>query len=404
MATREPDRGSGEASYAPPHKPRRPPFGTPYLVTAPVACSSDAGRSPASRISGVLLAAAAAIFMFEEAHAGGVAIAASNGFGSDFHGTIWLPDRAVLHGLSPYPNPARGVLGVPAVYLPPIFFATSPLGWLSLHLATWVWFGCLLAAAAGILAVLGVRDPWCYAFFAASLPVVQALVLGNASILVALGAALAWRFRDRRLAGPLAVAATVTIKFWIWPLFVWLLIVRPASGVRAAIMFAALTMGAWAIIGFHGFRAYPSLIHNEGGHFGYAGSLFVAALIQLHLRFRIASATGILGSLVLLGLAWARRSSEIEVFSLALLASLVGTTVGWPHYLVVMALPIIILYPRISLVWSWFPAIWIATRLGPKPGQFGYWFLFCLLAVVPVVIVFASNRMRQAYGQLTVSR
>ena len=362
------------------------------------------GRSPARRISGVLLAAVAAIFMFEQAHAGGVAIAAYNGFGSDFHGTIWAADRAVLHGLSPYPDPSRRLLGVPAVYLPPIFLATSPLGWLSLHLATWVWFGCLLAAAAGILAVLGVRDPWCYAVFAASLPVVQALVLGNATILVALGAALAWRFRDRRLLGPLAVAAAVMIKFWIWPLFVWLLIVRPASGVRAAIIFGALTLSAWAIIGFHGFRAYSSLIHDEGAHFGYAGSLFVAALIQLHLRFRFAAASGILGSLALLGLAWVRRSSEIEVFSLALLASLVGTTVGWPHYLIVMALPIVILNPRISLAWTWFPAIWVATHLGPKPGQFAYSFMFCLLATVPVVIVFASGRIREAHEQLTVSR
>ena len=144
-------------------------------------------------------------------------------------------------------------------------------------------------------------------------------------------------------------------------------------------------------------------MHDEGSHFAYAGSLFVAALIQAHLRVRDAAATGVLGSLVLLGLAWVRRATEIEVFSLALLASLVGTTVGWPHYLVVMALPIVILYPRISLAWLWFPSLWVATHLGPKAGQFGYSLPFCLLAAVPVIIVFTSGRLRQAHDDLTLS-
>ena len=230
----------------------------------------------------------------------------------------------------------------------------------------------------------------------------QALVLGNASILVALGVALAWRFRERPLLGPLAVAATVTLKFWIWPLIVWLLIMRPRAGVWAAVMFGTLTLGAWAAIGFRGFLEYPALMHDEGSHFAYAGSLFVAALIQLHVRVRDAAATGVLGSLVLLGLAWVRRATEIEVFSLALLASLVGTTIGWPHYLVVMALPIVILYPRISPAWLWFPALWVTTHLGPQPGQFSYSLPFCLMAAVPVMIVFTSGRVRQAHDHLTL--
>ena len=283
-------------------------------------------------------------------------------------------------------------MGVPAVYLPPIFLATLPLGWLSLQVAMWIWFGCLAASAFGILIVLGVRDPWCYALFALSLPIEQALVLGNASILVAFGAALAWRFRRHPLLGPLAVAATVTVKFWAWPLVVWLLIIRPRAGVRAALMFGLLALGAWAIIGFHGFLDYPALIHAEGGHFASAGSLFVPALVQLHLTVRIATALGLLAGVALLGLAWVRRSSDIESFSLALLASLAATTVGWPHYLVLMALPIAILYPRLAIPWAWFPALWVAAHVGQSPGQFGYSLPFCIFAALPVAIVFATRR------------
>jgi Glycosyltransferase family 87 len=328
--------------------------------------------------------------MCVQAHGDGIAIAGIGGFGPDFHGTIWDADRAVLNGVSPYPDPAQPLV-VPAVYLPPIFVLTAPLGWMSLHAATWLWFAFLLASALAVPAVLGVRDPWCYLFFAASLPVAQALVLGNASILVALGVACAWRFRRSPILGPLAVAATVVIKFVFWPLIIWLLILRPRSGIRSAVMLVALTLAGWAAIEFHGLRRYPALIHVEGNHFAYAGSLFVAALIQLHLRFRDAAGIGLLVGVALLGLAWARRSSEIEVFSLALLACLVATTVGWPHYLIVTAIPILVLYPRISWPWLWFPALWAATHLGPKPGQYGYSLILCVFAAFPTLLAFAAH-------------
>jgi hypothetical protein len=339
----------------------------------------------------VVLAVAAALYMYGQAHADAVTINHNSGFGSDFRGTIWNADRAIRHGLSPYPPPSTILSRLPAVYLPPIFLATLPLAWVSFHIAVWVWFGCLLAAAFAVLALIGVRDPWCYALFALSLPIEQALVLGNASILVALGVALAWRFRERPILGPLAAAATVTIKFWIWPLLVWLLIVRPRAGLSAGIMFVALTLGAWGLIGFHGFLDYPALIHAEGSHFAYAGVLFVPALIQLHVMVRIAAALGVLGGVALLALAYARKSREIDVLSLALLASLVGTTVGWPHYLILMGIPIAIVYPTLALAWSWFPALWAATHLGAKPGQFAYSLAFCVVACVPVLIVFASD-------------
>lgn len=324
-----------------------------------------------------------------QAHGDGLAIVQRSGFGSDFHGTIWNADHAILRGDSPYP---RDPLGVPAVYLPPILVATAPLGWMSLHAATWLWFACLLACGFAVPAVLGVRDPWGYLLFAASLPVTQALVLGNASILVALGAALGWRFRERPALGPLAIAVTVAVKFVFWPLIVWLLIVRPRAGIRAALMLVALTAGAWVVIELHGLRSYPALIHAEGSHFAYAGSLFVAALLQLHLRFRYAAAAGFLGSLALLAFAWLRRTAEIEVFSLALLASLVATTVGWPHYLIVMAIPILIVCPRVSWPWLWFPALWAATHLGAKPGQPAYSLIFCMFAALPAALAFAAPR------------
>ena len=359
-------------------------------------------RALSNRIVLAMLATGAAVYMYGQAHAHGVHLAGINGFGSDFHGTIWAPDRAILHGVSPYPSVSRPFVVEPAVYLPPIFLVTLPLGWLSLHAATWVWFGLLMASAIGVLAVLEVRDPWCYAFMLMSLPVVEALVLGNASILVSLGAALAWRFRHRPIGGPVAVAATVAVKFWLWPLVLWLFVLHPRSGVRAAIVLAVVTLGAWAAIGFDGLLSYPALLHTEAQLYVREGVLFIATLVQLNVAVKVAAAAGFLGGLVLLGAAWIRRSSEIESFALALLASLVATPVAWPHYLALMAVPIAILWRKIALAWAWFPSLWVAIHVGrhfqPDSRPVGHTLALSLFAALPVVMVIAVGRGRLRRG------
>ena len=366
----------------------------------------DAGaRALSNRIVLAALATGAALYMYGQAHAHGLVVDGVNGFGSDFQGTIWAPDRAILHGVSPYPSGPGPFAIEPAVYLPPIFLVTLPLGWLSLHAAIWVWFGCLLASAIGVLIVLGVRDPWCYALMLMSMPVVEALVLGNASILVALGAALAWRFRHRPIAGPVAVAATVAVKLWIWPLILWLTFLHPRSGVRAAVILVVVTLGAWAAIGFDGLLGYPALLRTDARLYLRGGVLFVAALAQANIAVTLAEAAGVLAGAVLLWAAWIRRSNDIESLSLALLAALVATPVAWPHYLVIMALPIVILWRRLSLAWAWFPALWVATHVGRYHSQSAAHSLaLTLFAALPVVMIAAFGRGRLTLGQALTRR
>jgi hypothetical protein len=345
-----------------------------------------------------VIAALLAVYMVREAYINGGKLAAYNGFGSDFHGTVWGPDRAVLHGASPYLS--RDMLpSVPAIYLPPIYLVTLPLGWLSLHAATWVWFGILVALGFGSLAVLDVRDPWCYALMLMSPPVVDALVLGNASILVGFLVALGWRWRDRRLLGPLAVAAAVAVKSWLWPLLVWLLIRRMRSGLSSGVILGALVLVSWAAIGFHGLLHYPRLLHEEAAKFVHGGTLFVSALVQLNVPVRVAAVAGAVGAVVLLALAARRRSNEVEAFSLALLAALVATPVGWEHYLILMGIPIAIVWPSLSAAWLWFPALWLTLwltdSLAPDEWrQVSGSVALCLLATLPAVFVTVRSCQR----------
>ena len=337
------------------------------------------------------LAGAALVYMAIEAHTEGVAVSAHNGFGSDFEGTIWNPGRAVLHGVSPYSSAATGSDMEPSVYLPPIFLVTFPLAWLPLHAATWVWFVALAAAALAVPALVGVRNPLCYGLWMLSLPVVDALMLGNASILIALGCALVWRYRNRLNGAAAAAAGVVALKFWIWPLLAWLLFVRPRSGIRAVAIFVVVTLGAWAVIGFRGLVEYPGLMHTEAQRFARPGVLFVAALIQLDVPIKLAAALGLLVGLALLFAAYSRRTSDLDSFALALLASLVITPVAWPHYLVLPALTLMILRPALSPAWAWFPALWIGFDLAQHHGPAAQSLVLCLFAVVPAVLVLLSG-------------
>jgi hypothetical protein len=343
-----------------------------------------------------VIAALLVLYMAREAHINGGRLAGYNGFGSDFRGTVWEPDRAVLHGLSPYAS-SDTLPSVPAVYLPPIYLVTLPLGWLSLHAATWVWFGILVALGLGSLAVLDVRDPWCYALMLLSLPVVAALVLGNASILLGFLVALGWRWRDRRLLGPLAVAAAVALKSWLWPLLVWVLIRRVRSGLLSGVILGALVLVSWAAIGFHGLLRYPGLLHEEVSKFVRGGTLFVSALAQLNVPVKVAAVAGALGAVVLLALSARRRSNEVEAFSLALLAALVATPVGWPHYLILIGIPIAIAWPSLSAAWLWFPALWLTLWLTDhltleQWRQVSGSVALCALATLPVVFVAVRSR------------
>ena len=113
-----------------------------------------------------------------------------------------------------------------------------------------------------------------------------------AGLVVALACAAAYLARSRPAIFPLAVAAAVSIKPWLWPLIVWLLLVRPRAGVRAAVFSVVIPLAAWAAIGFHGMLAYRGLAHAEAQRFVRAGVLYVAALVQSGVPVYAAAAIG----------------------------------------------------------------------------------------------------------------
>src|SRR5712692_7873020 len=171
--------------------------------------------------------------------------------------------HAVLHGRSPYvPADAQSLAGYDKfVYPPATAILFSPFALLPLEAARVLMLVTAIAAVAAALRLLDVRDWRCYGIALATAPVVDSVSLGALSPFLLLGAAAAWRFRDR--AGPAGgtVALAGVTKVFLWPLGVWLLATRRLrAALWAAALSAVLVLAGWSAIAFAGLTAYPHLL------------------------------------------------------------------------------------------------------------------------------------------------
>ena len=289
--------------------------------------------------------------------------------GFDFRGTLWEPARAVLEGSTIYPEPTRAAieLGNPAVYPPFVFLLVAPFAALPVGAASLVWALVLAVGVVLSLWLLGVRDWRCYTVALASAPVLEGIFWGNLSLLILVPVALAWRYRDRAWIGGLAVGAAVAAKLFVWPLIVWLLLTRRfRAAAWAAGSGVALLLGAWATIGFEGFRDYPDLLGQLQDVYA-ERSLSLATVAggfgaSVGVAVAVAAAVG--ASLLVVAAWVARRpDGDRRAFSVVVVASVVATPIVWLHYLALLFVPIAIRWPRLAAAWFFGFVVLLAERL-----------------------------------------
>lgn len=228
-----------------------------------------------------------------------------------------------------------------------------------------------LAAVLAALALVGVRDARCYLAVLASAPIWNILETANLSGVLALGVALAWRFREstRPLASILGLATAA--KFFLWPLLVWVAATkRSLAAVLGLVVTIVTTIAAWAVIGFQGFTGYPALlgkvydIHAEESYsfVGVAASLGFDPVVG---RVSMLCIGGVLlASCVRFG----RQGDDRRAFSCALVAALALTPIVWQHYIVLLLVPLGIARPRFSAVWVLPMVLWVSPRSGNGEG------------------------------------
>ena len=261
--------------------------------------------------------------------------------------------RSMLDGVSPYST--SNVVPYP----PLAAWLVSPLLLVPQHAAHILGALLSLAAIAGALRVLGVRDSRCYALALLAAPTMLGAQLGNISALVTLLAAVAWRYRSGT-----AVGASVALKLLTWPLVLWLVAIgRTRSALAAVASAVILVFGSWATIGFAGMQRWPSIVHaiskgNSGASFSLAGSFRGAGLIAALLTVGCLAACWQLG----------RSGDHMRSFTLAIAASLLASPIVWGFYFTLLFVPIAIRQPRLHPIWTAPLLFWLFPASVYPPG------------------------------------
>jgi alpha-1,2-mannosyltransferase len=315
--------------------------------------------------------------------------------GSDFL-SFWEAGKSVLHGSSPYPlldtlpAVADRFTFAPFVYPAPAAFGMVPFAVLPFAVATTLFLALSCAAIVVALRLLGVDDWRCYGAVFASVPVIAGTALGAFSPLLLLGAAAAWRYRDHALrVGPI-VAALVVMKLFLWPVWLWLVFTRRfAAAALAASLGLVATLGAWALIGFAGLRDYPHLLSRLTELVG-INSYSPYALLRTE-GFGSSMAQRLVLAIGVALIAWAAfalravRTDE-RAFVATLGIALLLTPILWPHYLVLIYIPIALVRKSFSKLWL-LPLLFWFDGNGWSDGEAIRIVPALCLAAVPFVMV-----------------
>ena len=308
------------------------------------------------------------------------------GFLFDLH-TMWQAGHDVVTGHSPYPF----------VYPAPAAFVMAPFGALPWNAAVVAFTLTLIAALVLTLRLLEVRDWRCYAVAFGAMPMVSSIMIGAPSPLLALGAAAAWRYRDRRWVAATAIVAVVVTKIFLWPLAIWLVATkRYRTAATSAVLGIVVLFGSWGILGFSGLREYPSRLgHIAGLEQDKSYSPF--ALFRLFGLSAGSSRLGVIGltfvALVAIFVASRAKDGDRRSFVVALIAALVASPIVWTHYLVLLVVPLAMYRHKLSAAWFVLPAFWLLPGQENR-GSVGNIALFFALTALALVLAMWRGRER----------
>jgi alpha-1,2-mannosyltransferase len=329
----------------------------------------------------VLLGAAMTALTLTLAVKGGI-------YGFDFHGGAWAAGRDVLAGRSPYPAPDAGkLLAAGNAYIPPPLLAVLcvPLSLLPFAPAVVALGAVCTAAFVLALRVVGVRDLRVYGLALTSFPFVASIGMGQPDGLLALGVALAWRYRSS-WRGAAAVGTVIALKLLAWPLLLWLVATRrPKQAAVAAAVAIAELGGSWALIGFKGLAQYRHLLAADATAFEIRSHSVVAAALRLgaspHAARLLAVAVALAVAAIVVHVAgeW-----DIGAFTAALAFGLLASPILWTHYLVVLLVPLAVAHRRANAVWLLTIPFWLSP-LEPPPHVWKIVFVLLLTATLSVL-------------------
>jgi hypothetical protein len=263
----------------------------------------------------------------------------------DFHWELYPEAQLLLHGENPFPAAGWDPLAQANLIWPPAAaYLVSPLTVLPAGAADVVIVLIGLAGFALSLWLVGVRDWRVYGAVGLWPEVVGEMRVSHLTPIVAVLVATAWRYRDTRGLPGVAVGFAVAVKFFVWPVALWLAAVRRT---REALL-AALVAGAslLLVLPFIGLHEYAHRLSRLGRAFDQDSYTVYGLLIQAGASDSVArGATCAIGVTLLAGM------FRYRSFALAIAAALVLSPIVWLDYFALAALPLALARPRLSAIW-----------------------------------------------------
>ncbi len=282
----------------------------------------------------------------------------------DFHHELYPEATLVVHGHNPYP-PADADLSEGTNNIWPIaaVIPIIPLTPLRPSVADWTMTFLVLASLGGALWVLGVTDWRVYGVTLLWPPVIMAYQTANLTLPLCLLCAFAWRVRHRTWLPGVVIGAALAVKFFLWPLSLWLAATGRlrASATSIALAGASLLL----ILPFTGLTTYFELLRNLSDTFDERSYTIYALLVDAGAASAAARAATLAVGGVILAVAWHRRS-----FGLAIGAALVLSPIVWLHFFALLIVPLAIARPRFQPAWLLALPLWIVPGTGNgRPWQ-----------------------------------
>ena len=219
-----------------------------------------------------------------------------------------------------------------------------PLTALPADAADWVVSLLVIATLVAGLWVFEVRDWRVYGITLLWPPVIDAYQTGNATLPLVLLVAITWRYRDRVAPAGTALGFALALKFFLWPVLLWLVAVRRTTAALVAIVLSAASL--LLLLPFTSIEDYLRLLRNLSDTFdGFSYTLY-ALLVDLGAPSSLARAATLAAGAAVLALAWRRRSLGLFVGAALLLSPIV-----WRHFFALLTVPLALSRPRFDAVW-----------------------------------------------------
>ncbi len=279
----------------------------------------------------------------------------------DFHHELYPQALAVVHGDDPYPAPDADLSdGTNAIWPMAAVLPATPLTALSPEAADWVATVLVLLTLAATLWVAGVGDWRIYGLTLLWPPVIDSYQTANLTLPLALLVAVVWRYRAERWIAGAALGFALALKFFLWPVAVWLVATgrKTAAGISVAVAGASLVL----LVPFIGIVDYVRLLRNLSDTFDSESYTPYALLLDLGTPSTAARIVTLAAGVALLALAWRRRS-----LGLAIGAALVLSPIVWRHFFALLIVPLALARPRLGPVWFLPLAFWFVP--GSYNGQ-----------------------------------